>query len=424
VRKEITLTLFNRIKEVKLLYIAFCELSSVGVLRKISSQCNALVKNGVDVKLCIISNKRPMGNLTELAFPSNLFFPEKEMGRYSRRKWKLDTLNKLLQSIEDDRVIYLRYPNIADLRMSKIVKNSTKYFFTEHQTIEVLELISKRAVVSVMLEMFYGRILRRYITGFVTVTKEICDYEVKRSGDPKKPCLVNGNGIDVSSVPLRTSPAFDGKHLELLCVAQVAKWHGLDRFIKGMAKYSGDVNIKLHIVGDGSEVPNLKRLVSELKLENAVLFHGFKTGKELDKLFDKCHIAVGSLGNHRKGLTETSELKAREYCARGIPFFCSANDADFPNDFPYILKVPADENPIEIPSVVEFARKVLLDQEHSEKMRRYAEENLDWSIKMKRLIEFMQKILQKKGKNEENNINRSSFAIYQRSGSRRTIKST
>jgi len=128
-----------------------------------------------------------------------------------------------------------------------------------------------------------------------------------------------------------------------------------------------------------------------------VLFHGFKTDKELDKLFDKCHIAVGSLGIHRLNLKHGSVLKVREYCARGIPFIYSAIDPDFPESFPYRLKVPANENPIEIPSVVEFAGKVLLDQEHSEKMRRHAEENLDWSIKMKRLFEFIKQIIKEKG---------------------------
>jgi hypothetical protein len=45
-----------------------------------------------------------------------------------------------------------------------------------------------------------------------------------------------------------------------------------------------------------------------LGISDRVVFHGFTTGKALDALFDRCHIAVGSLGIHRKGLTQTSEL--------------------------------------------------------------------------------------------------------------------
>jgi glycosyltransferase involved in cell wall biosynthesis len=51
-------------------------------------------------------------------------------------------------------------------------------------------------------------------------------------------------------------------------------------------------------VGNGKEIPNLKKLVDNLHLSKQVIFHGFKTGDELDSLFNSCHIAVGSLGLH------------------------------------------------------------------------------------------------------------------------------
>ncbi len=112
-----------------------------------------------------------------------------------------------------------------------------------------------------------------------------------------------------------------------------------------------------------------------------MVFHGFTTGNALDALFDQCHVAVGSLGIHRKGLTQTSELKAREYCARGIPYIIACADPDFPAGFPYILRLPADESPIDIEQVLAFAREVCADPDHPQKMRSYAEEHLDWSVK-------------------------------------------
>jgi len=102
---------------------------------------------------------------------------------------------------------------------------------------------------------------------------------------------------------------------------------------------------------------------------------------------------VGSLGIHRIGLKEASILKAREYCARGIPFIYGIADPDFPADFPYILHLPADESPIDIEQVITFADRVLADPDHPQKMHRYAEEHLDWSVKMKRLKDFLEALV-------------------------------
>lgn len=128
-----------------------------------------------------------------------------------------------------------------------------------------------------------------------------------------------------------------------------------------------------------------------------MVFHGFTTGKVLDDLFDQCHLAVGSLGIHRKGLTQTPELKGREYCARGIPYIIACGDPDFPTNFPHIFHLPADERPIDIKQVLTFAKKVCADPDHPQTMRRYAEEHLDWSVKMRRLKEFLEALVGENG---------------------------
>lgn len=188
---------------------------------------------------------------------------------------------------------------------------------------------------------------------------------------------------------MRQAPCNNKNVLDILCVANVSRWHGLDRLLRGIAAYDGTSNVILHIAGDGPELDNLKKLANELDIADRVVFHGFMMGKALDALFDKCHIAVGSLGIHRKGLMQTSELKAREYCARGIPYVIACADPDFPDDFPYIFRLSASESPIDIDQVLTFAQAVCIDPDHPQQMRRYAEEHLDWSVKMKKLKEFL-----------------------------------
>ena len=172
-------------------------------------------------------------------------------------------------------------------------------------------------------------------------------------------------------------------------------WHGIDRFIRGLQDYqssNNQIQINLHIVGDGPELPHLKELVSELNLEKNIIFHGYKYGEELNEMYKICHIALDSLAGFKRGLTEASSLKSREYCACGIPFLVSLNDADFPSNWEYTLRVSNDDTPINMNTVVEFANRVMADPEHPQKMRRYAEEHLDWMVKMKVLKEFLESL--------------------------------
>ncbi|MGB9176570.1 MAG: glycosyltransferase family 4 protein, partial [Methanoregula sp.] len=215
---------------------------------------------------------------------------------------------------------------------------------------------------------------------------------VQRSGNPDKPHMTLGNGFDVDSVPVRQPPPGSRTDVTILCVATISYWHGIDRLIQGIAQYKGPVNVRLHIAGTGPELSNLKKLAQDREIEDRVIFHGFTTGHDLDILYNQCHIAAGSLGMHRKGLTMTSELKSREYCARGIPFIIASGDSDFPAGFPTILKLPSGESPIDMDQVILFASVISRDIDHAQKMRQYARENLDWSIKMKKLKVFLESL--------------------------------
>lgn len=368
--------------------IAYLDLSSIsdpnaGYKKKIAKQTAALRSLGVEVTVLDIA-------LSESGNESKKYSGSGIIKTIKRRKMLLDKCEELIISHKID-AIYARYPG-GDAAFAKFASKYGHLIITEHQSLELQEMRINKMCLRYVSESIHGASILRNVAGLVCVTKEICNYELKRSRDFNKHCLTNGNGIEVSSVPIRKTPVFDGKNLELLSVTQAAKWHGLDRLIYGIAEDKNGTKVKLHIVGHGSEISVLKKLVSNLALERSVLFHGFKKGEELDTFFDKCHIAVGSLGIHRKGLTETSELKTREYCARGIPFFCSSPDSDFSREFPFLFIVPADETPIDLSTVSSFACRALSDTEHSVKMRNYAKENLDWSIKMEKLAGFLSRV--------------------------------
>jgi len=216
----------------------------------------------------------------------------------------------------------------------------------------------------------------------------------------KKIVLIN-NGIRLEDIKIKNQNKQSS--INLLSIANVAFWHGYDRIIRGLDKYykkNPKKEIYYHCVGEGVELENLKNLVKEKKLEKYVIFHGTKTGEELDKIVDESDIAFGSLGNHRKGLYGDSALKNRDYCARGIPFVIASNDQDFPKSFPYVFRIPQDDSPVEIDKVINWYED--LSKEHPEyslEMRKFAEENLSWDAKLKPVIEKIKELVNERKSN-------------------------
>lgn len=204
------------------------------------------------------------------------------------------------------------------------------------------------------------------------------------------PNIFIGNGIDVKTKDILKYKALDLDEINIIGVANVSKWHGYDRVIYGISDYSiktNKKNINLWIVGEGAEIANLSNLVSKLKLEESVKFLGFKEGKELYKLYKESDVGIGPLSRKRIGMNGGSALKNREYCAIGLPFLFAGYDPDF-CDFQYSLNIEDDETPVNIEEVIEFINNIKSEGEiYITNMRKYAEENLEWSRKIKNIID-------------------------------------
>lgn len=374
-----------------------------GVNKKLISQTKELIAIGVDAKLILIGKM----NTRERKLPNFISTKSITIVPWWNIKGRVNNFLKIRKIIRRsiisssyNEIIYLRYLSPLACFQIKFLKPFRDCIIVlEHQTMEIKEFkLNKYHVgksiyyVNIFIEHIFGKSIRRNSDAVIGVTNEITQYQLEIIKDFNKPNITSGNGFEVESVLTRKPPQFKNE-LHLLIVAYTNRWHGLDRLLRGIAAYSGTPDVMLHIAGDGSELPHLQKLTNELGIGNRVIFHGFTTGKDLDDLFNTCHIAVGSLGIHRKGLTQTSELKVREYCARGIPWIIACKDPDFPEDFPYIHRIPADESPVNMDEVVKFAEKACSDPDHPVKMRSYAFEHLDWSVKMKKLKTFLEALV-------------------------------
>ncbi len=360
---------------------------------KISAQVNHLIKLGVNAFLCSICADNEKTSTQKHMKIIKISGSEKSHGIIQITKQDFlanQAIKRIILSLGEKDIIYLRIRR-PSWQFSHILKQPRDCkIVIEYQSVEPEEYRLKKKYWYIPLDFLFGNDIRKYTDAIVGITDEITRYQVMRSGDASKPHITIGNGFDVTSVPVRRAPSYTGDGLHLLCVAIVHRGHGLDRLIRGLASYKNVLRVVLHIAGDGPEISSLKELANNLGIVDQVVFHGFLTGKTLDSLFDQCHIAVGSLGIHRIGLREASILKAREYCARGIPFLYDVPDADFPSDFSYILRLPADESTINLEQVTSFVEEICADPNHPQKMRVYAEKHLDWSVKMKKLKIFLE----------------------------------
>ncbi len=233
------------------------------------------------------------------------------------------------------------------------------------------------------------------------------------------------NGVDLDAIPLHETHPDTTHEVHLIAVAEVHTWHGFDRLIHGLGEYYANANVNVnangnpnvnanpnvngnpehpedptprlpkrkvyfHIVGDvwpgemnGSvNAPGFAPYIKEYNIEEYVIFHGKLFGEELDKVFDLCSFAVGSLGRHRSGITVIKTLKNREYASRGLPFVYSEQDSDFDHQ-PYVLKAPADESAIDIDSILAFLDR----QQMTPAEIRHTVEHLSWKTQMQRVVD-------------------------------------
>lgn len=196
-----------------------------------------------------------------------------------------------------------------------------------------------------------------------------------------------GNGILIDDdSPIIEKYASD-KKIVMIAVAQLASWHGFDRMLVALSRVKSSLtqNIEFVIVGDGHELENLKMTANTLGLDN-VVFKGRLIGVSLKNELLSADVGVSSLGLFRKGLTEASDLKTREYMSYGLPVISSGTDPDFHKHFDFRMLV---DNSNEVESIIRALEKLesrLLSFEPSE-IKRFSKDNLSMESKLKIILE-------------------------------------
>lgn len=197
------------------------------------------------------------------------------------------------------------------------------------------------------------------------------------------------NGIDLEDIVKSTSDKYvDKKVVNLIGVANISKWHGYDRVIKGLAEYykvNRNIGVHFYIVGEGSEKSNLIRLTEELEMNEYVHILGAKYGDDLEKLYYKMDIGVSSLALFRAGGGH-DPIKSKEYLAKGIPVIVGYKDRAFSDDLEFVYRISSDDSPVNINDIV---TQYLTGKINSEVIVKYAADNLTWAAQIKKVLETL-----------------------------------
>lgn len=334
----------------KLLYLTtwdFSDGASMGITKKIKSHIKVFNEEGFDVDFTCI--KEGCIWLYKDSIPINL--GNVGVGRKICANYYLS--RKLINN--EYRFVYTRYGLMDTFYFSilkKLHKNGSKIII-EIPTYPYDKEKNKGLLWSMLFgwDRFYRRRIKYVADAIFTYSEDDVIFGL--------PTIRGKNGTDFDEIRIRKVKKKNNQ-IDLIAVAGLAKWHGYDRLIKGLGEYykgGGTRIVKFHIVGSGKPVEEYRDIIRQYGISNYVFLYGLKYGNELDSIYDSCDIGVENLGFHRTGVYYASTLKAKEYAAKGLPFITSLNLDVFQNEY-FVLKVPADESPINVADIIDFYDKI------------------------------------------------------------------
>ena len=365
----------------KILFIIFHGFDpNNGISKKISYQLEAFKANGHETHLCYMdenSSKRRVVDDTVIADYGN-----GKKGRILKRTEFGSIVNYAVTNKID--FVYIRSNHNANpftIHMVRRMKKKGMKVVMEIPTYPYdQEYFDKWMQRQIIQDKLFRNLFAKQLNAIVTFTEE--DYIFGQK------TIKISNGIDFDSVRMKKKSHHPDNELHLIGVAEIHRWHGFDRLIKGLANYyATPKDLKVHVVGyffSPIEETEISEIIKSNHLEPYVILYGKKHGVELDDIFGLCDFGIGSLGRHRVGITNIKTLKNREYAARGIPFVYSENDTDFDKK-PYVLKMPADETAINIEDIINFYQRLNISPQEI----RDSIQNLSWKNQMKRVIDAL-----------------------------------
>lgn len=183
------------------------------------------------------------------------------------------------------------------------------------------------------------------------------------------------------------------KYINFMFIGNIGESQNLECLIRAVSQVVNRDKMRLHIVGSGSYVEIIKKLVIELGVENIVIFHGRHPKNEMKKYYAIADVCLVLLKD--EGITGyTIPGKIQEYMSAGKTILACMNGdtIELINKAKCGLGVPANDdkhlaNAIE--SLIEQRERF---DEYGKNARAYYEENFTLKHHVDELISLMNKV--------------------------------
>lgn len=370
----------------KMLYLStwdFAYEQSDGVCKKIKSQIKVFEENGFEVDFTYIRNN-------DLIYKEDGI--ERTLAHVGNIK-KIPAYMKMYRHLKDKQYdwVYNRY-GIMDTFYYRVLKR------LQHNGAKILIEIptypyigeKKKGIGYQMVywwDALYHKRMHKVTDRILTYSQDEMIWGI--------PTIRIMNGIDLAGITpvVKTEKKDDTIHL--LAVALMQPYHGYERLLYGLKQYydkGGNRKILCNFVGDGPEKAEYERIVSEEGLEDYVIFYGRQSGRELDEIYNKCDLGICSLGCYKKNIFWSSELKSREFFAKGLPIVSGVQTDIFSTvDKKYYLQFPNDSTLLDIEKIISFYDKIYREDRSIVvgNIREMARKCISMEITMKPICDYM-----------------------------------
>lgn len=366
----------------KILFI--CKLTTdklSGVSKKLISQIDAFKSIGNKVSYLEISHDN-IYYVTD----KRCFVAHANKNKFILNLQILKLYIKILKREDDIDMVYIRkfFANPLYIKMLKKCKEKRIKTVEEIPTypydLEIEKGNRLDLKISLLIDKIYRKKLKKYLDYIVTLSNDEFIFGIKT--------IRIENGVDLKKIkPIDLK--INKREINIIAVASMEYWQGYDRIINSIANYyegikENKIDIFFHLVGEGKAQNEWEKLARKRDIGKNIIFHGFLTGKELDKLYSKCQIAVAILGLFRKNLKFCSTLKVKEYFAKAIPFIYATPEPHI-EECKYCYKVSDDETIFNIEEIIEFLFSISTKNICND-MRKIAEKYFCWEIQMEKII--------------------------------------
>lgn len=174
-----------------------------------------------------------------------------------------------------------------------------------------------------------------------------------------KPTVVIANGGDpekISAVPPADNPRPEA--VMLIGATPLGPWVGAD---KAVALARALPELTVHIVGVDSADALGPIPGGASRLPPNICLHAALPRSEYRRLLARADFGIGPLAMHRKGRSEDSSLKLREYLLHGLPVLMAHEDTDFLGEEPwFLLRLPNREDNVgpSLPAIRAWAASI------------------------------------------------------------------